>query len=121
MSGTPVISTLTEGLAGAVPIAIRGLDRAQVACRGITGVTARKAADAVRAGGRLKHVAALAFTEPDGAGLVTARVRPEFTGPDDPLARVDGTANAVICRASPLGEVTITGPGAGPHLAGQGC
>jgi homoserine dehydrogenase len=39
---------------------------------------------------------------------------------DDPLARVDGTANAVVCKASPLGEITITGPGAGPELAGQG-
>jgi homoserine dehydrogenase len=26
----------------------------------------------------------------------------------------------VVCRASPVGEVTIIGPGAGPQLAGQG-
>jgi homoserine dehydrogenase len=25
-----------------------------------------------------------------------------------------------VCRASPVGEVTIIGPGAGPQLAGQG-
>jgi homoserine dehydrogenase len=28
--------------------------------------------------------------------------------------------NAVSCRAEPVGEVTITGPGAGLALAGQG-
>jgi homoserine dehydrogenase len=39
---------------------------------------------------------------------------------DDPLARVDGATNAVVCRADPVGEVTIAGPGAGPQLAGQG-
>ena len=41
-------------------------------------------------------------------------------GPEDPLTRIDGTTNAVVCRASPLGEITIAGPGAGPELAGQG-
>ena len=39
---------------------------------------------------------------------------------DDPLATVDGTTNAVRVRADPVGYVTITGPGAGPELAGQG-
>ena len=38
----------------------------------------------------------------------------------DPLATIEGTTNAVVCRASPVGEVTIVGPGAGPELAGQG-
>ncbi|HEX7268715.1 MAG TPA: hypothetical protein VF256_14995, partial [Streptosporangiaceae bacterium] len=33
---------------------------------------------------------------------------------------VDGTANAVVFEASPVGQVTIIGPGAGPELAGQG-
>ena len=38
----------------------------------------------------------------------------------DPLAGIDGAANALVFRASPVGQVTITGPGAGPQLAGQG-
>jgi homoserine dehydrogenase len=38
----------------------------------------------------------------------------------DLLAGVDGVANALVCRASPIGEITIIGPGAGPQLAGQG-
>ena len=51
---------------------------------------------------------------------MSARVAPELVGPEDPLATVEGSTNAVVCQASPIGEVTITGPGAGPQLAGQG-
>jgi len=65
-------------------------------------------------------VATLEFSGPDGAGDVVARVEPEALAGDDPLARIDRTTNAVVCRASPIGEVTIAGPGAGPELAGQG-
>jgi homoserine dehydrogenase len=50
---------------------------------------------------------------------VSARVAPELVGPEDPLANVEGTTNAVVCRASPVGEVIINGPGAGPQLAGR--
>ena len=180
MSGTPVLSTLAEGLAGAVPVALRGLlnatanfilsqmadgrsyedalaeaqraglaerdpaadveghdtvakvmilsglvfgrqlRREQIACRGITAVTGRETAEAAAAGGRIRHVATLGFARPGGAGSVTARVQPEFTGPGDPLVNVNGTTNAVVFEADPVGQVTITGPGAGPQLAGQG-
>jgi homoserine dehydrogenase len=184
MSGTPVLSTLTEGLAGAVPLGVRGVLNAtanailsqmadgtsyeqalaaaqqaglaepdpaadvegwdtvakvmilsalvfgrqltleQVACRGITGVTGEQAREAAAAGQRIRHVATLEFagpgSGPEDAGAVTARVRPETVPGDDLLARIDGVANAVVCRARPVGEVTIIGPGAGPRLAGQG-
>jgi homoserine dehydrogenase len=180
MSGTPVLSALTEGLAGAIPVGLRGLlngtanailsqmadgtsyrdalagarraglaesdpaadvegldsaakvmilaalvfgrqlAREQVSCTGITGVTGAQAREAAAAGQRIRHVATLAFAGPDGTGAVTARVRPEAVPAEDPLARIDGVANAVICRARPVGEVTIIGPGAGPKLAGQG-
>jgi homoserine dehydrogenase len=180
MSGTPLLRALVDGLAGATPIALRGilnatanfilsriaqgtpyeealveaqraglaerdpaadveghdatakvmilsalvfgrqLRREQVACRGITDI-ARSAIDhAASSGARLKHVATLDFSEPDGAGDVSARVQPEFLPRDDPLAAIEGTTNAVVCRASPIGEVMIIGPGAGPQLAGQG-
>jgi homoserine dehydrogenase len=72
------------------------------------------------AGGRIKHVATLGFAGPVGAGSVTARVQPEIVGHDDPLVNVNGTTNAVVFEADPVGRVTITGPGAGPRLAGQG-
>jgi len=180
MSGTPVLGALTEGLAGAAPVALRGvlnatvnvilsqmadgtsyedalaraqraglaepdpaadvegrdatakvmilsalvfgrqLSRDQVACRGITAITGREVAQAASAGGRLRHVATLAFPGPGGTGTVTARVQPEVVPAGDLLASVDGVANAVVCRASPVGEIAIIGPGAGPQLAGQG-
>jgi homoserine dehydrogenase len=180
MSGTPVLSALMEGLAGAVPVSVRGvlnatanfilsrmaegtsfedalveaqeaglaerdpsadvdgedsaaklmilsalgfgrqLRRAEVDCRGISGVARSEVARAMSSGGRVRHVASLRFSQPDGNGEVTARVWPEAVGPDDPLARIDGATNALVCRASPVGEVTIVGPGAGPALAGQG-
>ena len=180
MSGTPVLGTLAEGLAGAIPVALRGLlnatanfiltrmadgrsyedalaeaqraglaerdpaadveghdtvakvmilsglvfgrqlGRGQVTCRGITAVTEREIAQAASAGERIKHVATLGFAGPGGAGSVTARVQPELVGHDDPLVNVNGTTNAVVFEADPVGQVTITGPGAGPQLAGQG-
>jgi homoserine dehydrogenase len=180
MSGTPVLSALVDGLAGAVPVALRGLlnatanfiltrmaegeayedaleeaqrvglaerdpaadveghdavakvmilsalvfrrqlRREQVACTGITGISRSEIDQAAAAGARIKHVATLDFSEPRGEGHVSARVELERIGPDDQLAAVDGTTNAIICRADPVGEVTIIGPGAGPQLAGQG-
>jgi homoserine dehydrogenase len=177
---SPVLSTLTEGLAGAAPTAVRGvlnatanyilstmadgtsyedalaaaqhaglaepdpaadveghdtvakvmilsalvfgrqLRREQVTCQGITGITRQQARQAASAGGRLRHVAALAFSGPDGTGIVTARVQPEAVAASDPLASIDGVTNALIIQASPVGEIMITGPGAGPRLAGQG-
>jgi homoserine dehydrogenase len=53
-------------------------------------------------------------------GTVTARVQPEIVQAGDLLASIDGVANAVVRQARPIGEVTITGPGVGPQLAGQG-
>jgi homoserine dehydrogenase len=180
MSGTPLLSALVEGLAGAVPIALRGLlnatanfilsrmsegssyedalaeaqaaglaerdpaadveghdtvakvmilsglvfgrqlRREQVTCSGIVDIPRSELDRAGSSGARVKHVATLEFSEPGGAGEVSARVAPELVGPEDPLANFEGTTNAVVCRADPVGEVTITGPGAGPRLAGQG-
>jgi homoserine dehydrogenase len=143
MSGTPVLRSLTDGLAGATPVAFAGADveghdavakvmilsalvfgrqlrREQVDCRGITVIARSEIDQAASSGARLKHVATLDFSAPDGAGGVRARVEPELVPRDDPLANIDGTTNAVVCRADPIGEVTIIGPGAGPQLAGQG-
>ncbi len=180
MSGTPVLSALVDGLAGAVPVAVRGLlnatanfilsrmtegeayddalgeaqraglaerdpaadveghdvvakvmilsalvfgkqlRREQVARSGITEITRSEIAQAASRGARLKHVATLDLSDPDGGGNVIARVELERVGRDDPLANVEGTTNAIVCRADPIGDVTIIGPGAGPQLAGQG-
>ena len=64
---------------------------------------------AASAGRRVRHVATPAFPGPDGTGTVTARVQPEVAHPGDLLASTDGAANAVVCQASPIAEVTITG------------
>lgn len=180
MSGTPVLSTLTEGLAGARPVGVRGLlnatvnfilttmaggrsyqdalaaareaglaepdptadvggldevakvmilsalvfgrqlTRADVSGQGITGLPDQPLEEARAAGGALKHVATLSFAGPGSAGPVTARVQPEVIRPGDRLAGIDGPVNALVCRAEPVGEVMIAGPGAGPELAGQG-
>ena len=180
MSGTPVLGTLVEGLAGATPIGVRGimnatanailtgmaagqsyesalaaaqqaglaerdpaadveghdaaaklmiiaalvfgrqLRREDVACRGITGVTRAEIDEAAASGARIRQVGTLEFAGPDGTGEASARVAATPLPGDDLLAAVDGTANAVVCRASPVGEITIIGPGAGPELAGQG-
>lgn len=98
----------------------RQLRREQVACSGITDVARAEVDQAASSGARLRHVAMLEFSEPDGAGEVSARVQRELVPADDSLANIEGTTNAVVCRASPIGEVTIIGPGAGPELAGQG-
>jgi homoserine dehydrogenase len=180
MSGTPVLSTLVEGLAGATPLALRGLLNAtanfilsamtrgksyedalaeaqaiglaerdpaadvdghdakakamilaalvfgrqlrseEVVCSGIAGMTRAEMDDAARAGARIKLVATLEFSEDGGTADLKARVEPLHLRNGDPLAHVDGVMNAVVCRAEPVGEVTIIGPGAGLALAGQG-
>ena len=177
MSGTPVLSTLNEGLAGCAPAAIRGvlnatanfivsemgrgaryedalaeaqrrglaerdpsadveghdsaakvmilaalvlrrqLRAADVSRRGISSLENGALKQAASEGLTMREVATL---EPADAGTLIGRVEPVALGGDDPLARVDGTDNAIVCEARPLGEIMIRGPGAGVELAGQG-
>ena len=79
---------------------------------GISSVTEEEVSRAVSEGKRIREV-----TTVEGS---VARVEPVALEAGDPLAGVDGTDNAVVCRADPLGQVTIVGPGAGLELAGQG-
>jgi homoserine dehydrogenase len=111
MAKTMIIAGLVFG---------RQLRPEQVLRRGITSVTRGEIDDALAAGGRIRHVATLEFAEPDGAGDVKAGVEPVLLSGSDLLATVEGTANVVVCRAEPVGEVTIIGAGAGLELAGQG-
>lgn len=90
MSGTPVLSTLTEGLAGTVPVALRGL---------------------------LNATANFILTQmADGSSYQEALAGRSRRSP----GRHHGPSNAVTVEAHPVGQVTIAGPGAGQHLAGQG-
>ena len=176
MSGTPVLSTLTHGLAGARPTRVRGvlnatanyvlcemgrgmqyvdalaqaqrvgiaernpgadvdghdsaakvmilaalvlgsqLGPADVSRRGISSIDDEAFDRARRQGLTVREVATLARAD----GKLAGRIEPVGLRGDDLLARVDGTDNAVVCEAEPLGEVAIIGPGAGVALAGQG-
>lgn len=95
----------------------RQLTLEQVDRRGISSVTEDQIDRARSAGLRIRELATLDLSVAESA---TARIEPTALSADDPLARVDGSDNAVICRAEPLGEITVIGPGAGIELAGQG-
>ena len=179
MSGTPVLAALVDGLAGAAPLALRGvvsatanfiasrmaagktyeealaaaqaeglaerdpaadvdgwdevakamilaglvfgtqLEPGAVERRGVSEVRRDDVQRAAQDGAVIRPLVAIEGSGSPGAGL-TARVEPVALARDDPLARIDGPMNAVVCRAAPVGEITIAGPGAGPRLAGQG-
>ena len=87
----------------------------QVSRRGISELAGTEFADARESGMVLREVSSF------DAASGHASVAPELLDPADPLAAVDGRMNSVVCTADPLGEIQITGPGAGPELAGQGC
>jgi homoserine dehydrogenase len=177
MSGTPVLSTLTDGLAGATPKELRGVLNAtanfiltemsrgssyseglaeaqrrglaepdptadtdgrdtlaklmilsafvfgrqlrvdDVSVQGISSVSEKAIGEARSAGRATREVASL---EAEADGRLVGQIRTVGLPADDPLSFVDGVSNAVICQAEPLGEIQVTGPGAGPALAGQG-
>jgi homoserine dehydrogenase len=85
-----------------------------VARDGLAAFVARSGGAPTPPGGRIREVATL---DP-AAGVRSVEVR--VVADDDPLAAVSGAINCVRLEADPLGTVTITGPGAGPALAGQG-
>jgi homoserine dehydrogenase len=180
MSGTPVLSTLVDGLAGATPTAVRGILNAtanfiltrmeagasyeealgaarelglaerdptadvegfdamakamilaalvfgrqlrpeDVVRRGISGIDPAEIEAARSRGAHIKQLVTLELPPARGADDLVARVEPALVQPDDLLATTSGVINAIVCRAEPVGEVMISGPGAGPELAGQG-
>jgi homoserine dehydrogenase len=180
MSGTPVVGPLTEGLAGASPVTLRGvlnatvnfiltrmaegveyvqalaeaqrnglaerdpsddvdgndavakvmilaglvfgrqLRREDVVRRGVSAIAESEVVRARADGNWIREIASLELAGAAPDGDLSAKVEPVALGPGDPLALVDGTTNAIVCRVIPLGEMTIVGPGAGLELAGQG-
>lgn len=90
------------------------LELADVEIRGISALEPAEI-EAAREGGRvLREVAVL---DP-AAGIASVTV--QALDPEDPLAAARGTTNVITCEAEPLGTIAISGPGAGPALAGQG-
>ncbi len=87
-----------------------GLAPSQVDCSGITALTPADIATAVSNGRRWKLIGS-ASRQTDGR--VEARVSAECLPVTHPLTGVSGAVNAVTFTTQMLGDVTITGPGAG--------
>lgn len=76
------------------------------------GITAISAEDIARARAENKHWKLVASLELEN-GSVRGSVRPTCLPASHPLARVSGATNAVVFSSSFLGDMTVTGPGAG--------
>jgi homoserine dehydrogenase len=85
--------------------------------RGIAGIDRDEVMAATESDTRVRLVSTLEYS----GGRRTARVEPVHLPMADPLPRIDGVTNAVVCDAQPVGEVTITGPGAGLAVCRTGC
>lgn len=80
-----------------------------------TGISDVSADDVARARADGRAIRLIAAVTREGAS-----VRPELVAADDPLAGVDGAANALIFKTDDLGEITIMGRGAGPRETASG-
>jgi len=90
----------------------------QVERQGITAITREQVQAAIDAGNRIKLIASL--RQVPGSDELIASVKPLILPLSDPLARVDGTLNAISIQSDTLSEVTIIGPGAGRIETAQG-
>jgi homoserine dehydrogenase len=70
--------------------------------------------DDIRNGGEMGYcLKLLAIGQKDEQGKISLRVHPSFIAKDNPLARVDGSFNAVSIFGSSVGQVMYYGRGAG--------
>lgn len=86
------------------------LTRDNVQCQGITGLTETMVKEAVAEGCHWKLVGKASKQED---GSVVASVSPEKLSLEHPLAGISGAVNAVTFTSGMLGDVTVSGPGAG--------
>ncbi|MBN3756001.1 homoserine dehydrogenase [Paraburkholderia sp. Tr-20389] len=87
-----------------------GLQRRDVHCRGIVGLTGEDVRVAAAEGMSWRLVGS-AVRRPDGT--VTASVEPRKLPASHPLRAASGVTNAIMFDTDVLGSVTISGPGAG--------
>ncbi|MDO5634287.1 MAG: homoserine dehydrogenase [Micrococcus sp.] len=86
----------------------------QVACEGITSITAEDNAAAAEAGYVIKLLGiAERRTSAEGQDGAVLRVHPTLLPREHPLAAVRGAFNAVFVEAENAGELMFYGPGAG--------
>lgn len=88
---------------------------AEVERLGITGITAEKIEEAKKAGCKIKPVAGIEVIN----GILRGYVTPREIPLDHPLAMVSGAINAIKITSDTLGDITLTGPGAGRRETGQ--
>ena len=86
------------------------LTRDNVQCQGITGLTETMVKKAVAEGCHWKLVGKASKQED---GSVVASVSPEKLSLEHPLAGISGAVNAITFTSGMLGDVTVSGPGAG--------
>lgn len=86
------------------------LIRDNVQCQGITGLTETMVKEAVAEGCHWKLVGKASKQED---GSVVASVSPEKLSLEHPLAGISGAVNAITFTSGMLGDVTVSGPGAG--------
>lgn len=77
--------------------------------QGITRLESASIQKAIEAGNVIKLVARAEYTS-EG---IKASVKPEFLPNDHQLSKINGSTNAVILSADPVGTIKMTGPGAG--------
>lgn len=82
--------------------------------QGISGISQEDVTAALKEGKHWKLVGTVERTEKG----VQASVRPECLSEDHPLARISGVTNALVYTTNYLGEVMLTGPGAGRMQTG---
>ena len=92
------------------------VELSHVSRKGITHITKEMIQEAKQQGKRWKLIASLKAE----AGQVTATVQPEALSLSDPLSQISGTLNAITFTTDLLGDITITGPGAGSLETGYG-
>lgn len=86
------------------------LTRDNVQCQGITGLTETMVKEAVAEGCHWKLIGKASKQED---GSVVASVSPEKLSLEHPLAGISGAVNAITFTSGMLGDVTVSGPGAG--------
>lgn len=86
------------------------LTRDNVQCQGITGLTETMVKEAVAEGCHWKLIGKASKQED---GSVVASVSPEKLSLEHPLAGTSGAVNAITFTSGMLGDVTVSGPGAG--------
>ena len=85
------------------------VDLADVYCEGIVGITA----DDIASAAALGYVVKLLAVAEESEGAIAVRVHPAMVPLTHPLATVRGSFNAVFIEAEAVGELMLSGRGAG--------